>query len=85
MAAITGPKIQLPNTQGMTPDLASFHHSVQQTTFNLSRSGPTASRPTSALAGRWVGMPFFDTTLGLVVSLKSVNPDVWVRYDGTPV
>jgi hypothetical protein len=30
-------------------------------------------------------MPFFDTTLGFQVTLKSVNPDVWARWDGASV
>lgn len=94
MATITGPKIQTPSP--LTPivdDSGSIHpvwqtyfHSVQQVAFNATRSGPTASRPTSALDGRYVGMPYFDTTLGYLVWLKTATPysssDVWVRYDG---
>lgn len=61
-------------------DWAAFFHSVQQISFALSRSGPTSSRPTSDLDGRWIGEPFFDTTLGQMVFLQSVNPDVWVTW-----
>ncbi len=86
MPTITGPRIQMPAAQ--TPvvnkdtslvalDWASFFHSLQQTSFNISRSGPTASRPTSALDGRYIGMPFYDTTLGIPIFLHSVGPDVW--------
>lgn len=97
MSSITGPRIQMPAVQspfGMNPqgepvsisvDWASFFHSVQQTVFNLTRSGPTASRPTSTVEGRYVGMDFFDTTLGYKITLKSVSPDVWVDGTGTPV
>jgi len=63
---------------------AAFFHSLQQTVFNVSRSGPTASRPTSDLEGRFVGMPFFDTTLGLPIFLKIASTNVWVKADGTP-
>jgi hypothetical protein len=91
--AIAGPSIQMPSSrspvvnqeQNIQRDWAAFMHSVQQTVFNITRSGPTTSRPTSKLEGRFVGMPYFDTTLGYEVRLKSVNPDVWVRWDGTPV
>jgi len=62
-----------------------FFHSVQQVTYNLSRSGPTASRPTSSLDARYIGMDYFDTTLGLKITLKSVNPDVWVNGAGAVV
>ena len=91
--AITGPRIQVPSVLtriaedngAINQDWASLFHSLQQTAFALSRSGPTASRPTSTLDGRWVGMPYFDTTLGFSVYLKSVNPDVWVDGQGNPV
>ncbi len=93
MTTITGPKVQVPTAvqpffdeAGLVhPQWQVFHHAVQQIVFNVSRSGPTASRPTSTLDGRYIGMPYFDTTLGLTVHLKSVNPDVWVRGDGTAV
>lgn len=84
--AITGPRIQMPSSM-ISEDQAwsSFFHSIQQTAFGLSRSGPTASRPTSVLDGRWIGMPYFDTTLGKPIFLKSVNPDVWVDGSGAVV
>lgn len=90
--AIAGPKIQVPPAEkpvmqgnALSQDWQSFFHSAQQVAFNLSRSGPTASRPTSTLEGRWIGMPYFDTTLGFEINLQSVNPDVWVRWDGVAV
>ncbi len=94
MAVLSGPKIQMPaaksalinkETSGVTLDWAAFFHSLQQTTFNLSRSGPTASRPTSNLDGRYIGMQFFDTTLGIPIFLQSVGPDVWVSGAGAVV
>ncbi len=91
--AITGPKIQInagkavvaPETGMVTLDWASFFASLQNTAFNVSRSGPTASRPTNTVDGRFIGMPYFDTTLGLTVYLKSVAPDVWVNGAGVAV
>ena len=93
MTTIAGPKVQVPTalqpmfdeSGALHPQWQAFHHSVQQIVFNVSRSGPTASRPTSTLDGRFIGMPFFDTSLGFEIRLQSVNPDVWVRWDGTPV
>ena len=63
---------------------AAFFHSLQQTVFNVSRSGPTASRPTSDLEGRFVGMPYFDTSIGKPVFLKIASTDVWVDAAGAP-
>jgi hypothetical protein len=93
--AISGPNVQMPSalTQlvvlsgegkptAVTVEWASFFRALQQAAFSASRSGPTASRPTSALSGRYIGMPYFDTTLGLTAFLKSVNPDVWVNGAG---
>lgn len=45
-------------------------------------SGTTANRPTNYL---FIGRTYFDTTLGLTVSLKSVAPDVWVNGVGAAV
>ena len=44
------------------------------------RSGTTANRPVSNL---WIGMFYFDTTLGKPVWLRSNNPNVWVDGVGT--
>lgn len=91
--AITGPSVQMPDTHSsvqeergtLRPAWASFFRALQQIGFNISRSGATASRPTSALAGRFVGQNYFDTTLGKPIWLKSVNPDVWVDATGAVV
>lgn len=49
----------------------------------LGGSGTTANRPTKGL---YVGLAYFDTTLGFMVYVKTVaSPAVWVRYDGTVV
>ncbi len=58
---------------------------MQQLLGAAIQNGPTAMRPTSSVPGRYIGLPFFDTTLGFEIWLKSTNPDVWVRYDGVAV
>lgn len=86
-----GPKFQLPsafsallNDSGaIAPEWHSFLRGVAQTASNMSRSGTTASRPTSAQPGRYLGQQYFDTDLGKPVFLKSVGPDVWVDGVGT--
>jgi hypothetical protein len=91
--AIAGPKIQVPTPKtrfiddvgNIVPQWQSLFHSLQQTAWIVTRSGPTASRPTSSVDGRWIGMPYFDTDLGYEINLQSINPDVWVKWDGTAV
>lgn len=70
----------------ITPTFAAmqFFHAAQELVYNMSRSGPTGSRPTSTLSNRFVGLPFFDTTLGLPVFLKTASSSAWVKADGTP-
>lgn len=94
MAIITGPKIRMPGPiSRMTDDdgkvdtdWAAFFSGVQQTTFNVSRSGPTASRPTLALKGRYIGMPYFDITLQQPIFLVSTTPaDIWKDASGAVV
>lgn len=48
----------------------------------IQQSGTTANRPTRGL---WIGRPYFDTTVGYPVYLKSANPPVWVNGAGTVV
>ena len=60
-----------------------FFHLLQQQAFNATLSGTTAQRPNSDFEGRWIGMCYFDSTLGKPVFLKSVGPDVWVDGVGT--
>lgn len=87
---IKGPNIQVPQpgtpmldgTGELHPTWQAYHNSIQQTVFAGSRNGPTTSRPTSSMSGRYLGMPYFDTTLGLTVFLK--NTTTWVKGDGTP-
>ena len=94
MATIAGPKVQVPDTRAtpvtmpdgtVHPAWAVHFHTSQQILFAATRSGPSSSRPTNKLDGRWIGMPYFDTTLGRSVYLKSTNPDVWVDGSGSVV
>ena len=85
---VSGPNVQLPSPfspvsgEGgtVTVDWQTFFQVLQQGAYNLSRSGPTADRPTSTVPGRWVGMPFYDTTLGFPVYLAIASTNVW--HDG---
>lgn len=69
----------------LTYEWGAFFSQVNQLLFNMSRSGPTASRPTETLPSRWIGMPYYDSTLGLPVFLHSTNPDVWHNGAGAAV
>ncbi len=97
MATITGPRIQMPtslsemftfdeqgNITGLQQEWAQFFHAIEGILNAETKSGPTASRPTSTMQFRFVGMPFFDTTLGLPVFLKTASSSAWVKADGTP-
>jgi hypothetical protein len=59
------------------------HEKVNNYASANADAGTTANRPTSGL---WIGRPYFDTTLGYRIHVKTVNPTpVWVRYDGAVV
>jgi hypothetical protein len=45
----------------------------------LGGNGTTANRPTNGL---YIGLQYFDATLGLPVFVKSLNPTVWVNAAG---
>jgi hypothetical protein len=49
-----------------------------QILFGITLSGVTANRPTT---GRWVGQPYFDTTLGYPVWFDGTQ---WVDATGAP-
>lgn len=100
--AITGPRVQMPTSLSemfttdekgkiiaLKPEWAGFYSAMQQTVVAVSRSGQTSSRPTATFAGRFVGMPYFDTDLGFSINLKTPtafsSSDVWVNSAGAPV
>lgn len=87
MATITGPNVQMPQSLidddgNLTIEGQTFLRALQAITFYSSRSGPTASRPTST-SFRWIGMPYYDSTLGLPVFLHIASTSVWHKADGT--
>lgn len=49
---------------------------------SINDSGTTANRPTKDL---WIGRPYFDTTLGYIIHIKTVSPVVWVNGAGATV
>ena len=52
----------------------------------INASGPTTQRPIgSAQIPLSLGQSYFDTTLGIPVWIKSLNPTVWVNAAGAPV
>lgn len=65
----------------MRPNLVAFLSATQQTLFNSTRSGTTTTRPTDTMPARWVGMPYFDTTLGYPIWWDGTQ---WVDATGTP-
>lgn len=97
MTSIAGPRVQLPggganpvvDMSGDHPhndtDWIAFFSVLQMIAFASTRSGTTAQRPTSATPGRWVGMPYYDTTIGKPIWLQSVVPDVWITAAGAVV
>ena len=95
---MAGPNIQMPGpvaemfniirgpegdveTIDMKPEWAAFLSSVAAMSFAGSRAGSTSVRPPSTML-RWVGMPFFDQTIGKPVFLKHASSNIWVLADG---
>jgi hypothetical protein len=77
------PRVPMFDAAGnFTPAWAGWFSQAQQILQDLSSSGSTASRPTNAL---YTGKFYFDTTLGLPIWVKSVNPTVWVNGAGAAV
>lgn len=68
----------------------SWYQGVTAVCNAVQTSGPTSQRPTGAVSAGtsprlWLGMPYFDTTLGTPIWLKSTGPIVWVNASGAPV
>lgn len=83
----TPPSTQIVGSGGiLTPVWQAFLSAVGYFLRPLGSSGPTANRPVnSAAAPLYIGQPYFDTTLGYPVFVKSTNPTVWVNGAGTAV
>jgi hypothetical protein len=51
----------------------------------VNNAGTTANRPVgSSQIPLAIGQRYFDTTLGIPVWIKSLNPTVWVNASGVP-
>jgi hypothetical protein len=81
-----------PNKEGilvplrLSPMFDSWFQSLGRVTQPLGNNGATAQRPVgSAQQPLYVGQDFFDTTLGYKVTIKSLNPTVWVNGAGAAV
>lgn len=66
----------------MNPAWAAAFQLVFQNAYVATRNGPTTQRPVSTTIARFVGMPYFDTTLGYPVFLKYATSSVWVDGAG---
>lgn len=65
------------------PAWLAYLSSLQQYTQPLGGNGPTTARP---IYGLYVGMDFFDSTLGYKVTVKTLGPPVvWVNGAGAAV
>ena len=66
-----------------TPQWAGWLATAQYILQDASNSGTTALRPTN---NQYVGKPYFDTTLGLAIWMKTPGAvPVWVNGAGAPV
>ena len=76
------PLRDLPKGVTIPVSWASWLGKVRSYAGAVSDSGTTAQRPT---AGLFVARPYFDTTLGKPIWLKTVSPSVWVDATGASV
>lgn len=81
------PSTQIVGTAGiLTPVWQAFLSAVGYFLRPVGMSGQTANRPVnSSAAPLYIGQPYFDTSLGYMVWVKSTNPTVWVNGAGTAV
>lgn len=72
----------------MTPVYQAFFSSVSNWLGPVGLSGPTSSRPAKGGNSNvflYVGLQYFDTTLGYPVWINQLNPVVWVNATGSVV
>ena len=81
---MAGPKISFPQKLAPDQETGAFFNAMMNIVIASSQNGVTASRPTSS-SFRYVGMPYFDTTLGLPVFLKTASSSTWVDATGAVV
>lgn len=85
MSAYIGglPRPPLFSGSNFTAAWAGWFSNAQTILADASNSGPTGQRPTAQM---YVGKPYFDTTLGIPIWLKTPSPTpVWVNAAGTAV
>jgi hypothetical protein len=73
------------NEVSVKPEWAAFLSTLQQLTYAQTRYGTTADRPTSATKGRYIGMPYYDQTLGYVIFLQNTSSNTWIDANGVVV
>ena len=93
---MNGPNLQMPGSVmvidqngNMQPQYAALFASLAATAFAGSRSGTSTERPTFEMPGRYIGQPYYDSSLGFPIFLRTAtrfsSSDVWVDATGTPV
>lgn len=76
------PQLPMMLAERFTAAWGGWFSTAQNILTASSSSGVTAARPTT---NQYIGMPFFDTTLGKPVWLKTPGASpVWVDATGTP-
>lgn len=74
---------KITNYQKVSSWYQSWFNSIQIWLGPIGQTGTTAARPTKNL---YIGLGYFDTTLGYMVWVKQISPAiVWVNYNGTVV
>lgn len=70
----------------MTPIYQAFFSSIHDWLGPVGLSGTTANRPVNSPRNfLYVGQSYFDTTLGIPIWVKSLNPTVWIDATGAVV
>lgn len=61
----------------VAPEWQQFFNVLQKIAFYQSRSGASADKPNVSSAVRYIGMPYYDTSLNANLHLTSTSPDIW--------
>lgn len=70
----------------LTPLYEALMSSIDYWLSPVGSSGATANRPLGSTARPlYVGQPYFDTSLGKPIWVKSMNPTVWVDATGASI
>lgn len=78
---------QISDSKGiLTPLYQAFIASIFNWLSPVGQSGPTSQRPTPGVnTFMYIGRSYFDTTLGIPIFVRSLNPTVWVNGAGSVV